>query len=58
MGWKPWYEQLAEMNNEAEKKEFMKGVFGGRRSTNTGPIIAGLVAGYLGAKVATKKKKK
>lgn len=58
MGWKPWYIQLAEMNNEAEKKEFMKGVLGGRKSLDSGPIIAGLVAGYLGAKVATKKKNK
>lgn len=55
MAWKPWYEQLAEMNNEAEKKEFMKGVFG-YKSMDKAPIIAGLIAGYIGAKVASKKK--
>lgn len=58
MGWKPWYEQLAEMNNEAEKREFMKGVFGGRKYGASGPIVAGLMAGYLVSKIATKKKKK
>lgn len=55
MAWKPWYEQLAEMNNEAEKKEFIRGVFGAKPS-NKAPIIAGLIAGYVGAKIANKKK--
>jgi hypothetical protein len=56
MAWKPWYEQVAEMNNESEKQEFVRGVFG-FKPIDRGPIIAGLVAGYLGAKVATRKQK-
>lgn len=57
MAWKPWYEQLAEMNNESEKQEFMKGVFFSGSGASKGPVIAGLVAGYLGVKLAKKKYK-
>jgi len=57
MAWKPWYEQLAEMDNVSEQQEFMRGVFGFRPKDKQ-PIIAGLIGGYIGAKVATKAKKR
>lgn len=56
MAWKPWYEQLAEMNNKAEKEEFMKGIFGGSR-LDRAPKAALLIAGYIGLKGLIKKKK-
>ena len=57
MAWKPWYERLAEMNGKEEAEEFMRGVFG-FRPKNTQPIVTGLIAGYVGGKVAAKAKKK
>ena len=56
MAYKPWYEQISEITSVAEKQEFLKGVYGGygnERSTNL-PVIAGLIAGYLGGKAARK----
>ena len=50
MAWKPWYKQAAEM------EEFIKGVFGFRPREKQ-PIVAMLVAGYIGGKVASKDKK-
>jgi len=57
MAWKPWYEQVAEMNNQHEREEFMRGVFGFRPKEKNA-IITGLIAGYFGGKVAAKKAKK
>lgn len=55
MAWKPWYKQVAEMNDHNERQEFIKGVFGYRPS-NKQPIVAALIAGYVGGKVAKGKK--
>jgi hypothetical protein len=63
MGYKPWYEQVAEMNSQKEREEFIKGVFG-FRPTEKRPIVAGLILGstaaYLAgaAKTVSKAKKK
>ena len=63
MAWKPWYEQVAEMNNQHEREEFIKGVFG-FRPTEKRPIVAGLIlastAAYVagGIKTVSKAKKK
>lgn len=69
MAYKPWYEQVAEMNNQHEREEFIKGVFGFRPKEKR-PVIASLIAGsavayMLGAvavgakhKAKTKAKKK
>lgn len=54
---KPWYEELAEMNNAHERENFMRGVFGFRPKERT-PILAMLVAGYVGGKIASKGKGK
>lgn len=53
---KAWYEELAEMNNAHERENFMRGVFGFRPKERT-PILALLVAGYIGGKIAQGKKK-
>lgn len=57
MAHKPWYEELAEMNNAHERENFMRGVFGFRPKERT-PILAMLVAGYVGGKIASKGKGK
>jgi len=63
MAYKPWYEQVAEMNNQQEREEFIRGVFGFRPQEKR-PAIASLIAGttaaYLAGAVylATKAKKK
>ena len=57
MAWKPWYERLAEMDSTSEQQEFMRGVFGFRPKDKQ-PIIAGLIAGDVGGKIATKAKKR
>ena len=57
MAWKPWYMEMAEMNSQREREEFMRGVFGFRPRYKR-PIIAGLIAGYSVAKMTTKAKKK
>jgi hypothetical protein len=67
MAYKPWYMQVAEMNNQHEREEFIKGVFGFRPKEKR-PVIASLIAGSaaayvlgavaVGAKAKTKAKKK
>jgi hypothetical protein len=56
MAWMPWYKQVAEMENQHEREEFIRGVFGFRPKQKQ-PIVAMLVAGYIGGKVASKGKK-
>ena len=66
MAYKPWYEQAAEINNQGEREEFIRGVFGFRPQEKR-PAIASLIAGttaaylagavYVGAKAKAKKKK-
>ena len=67
MAYKPWYEQAAEINNQGEREEFIRGVFG-FRPTEKRPAIASLIAGttaaylagavYVGARAKAKAKKK
>jgi hypothetical protein len=67
MAYKPWYEQVAEINNQQEREEFIRGVFGFRPKEKR-PAIASLIAGttaaylagaiYVGAKAKAKAKKK
>ena len=57
MAYKPWYERVAEMNNQHEREEFIRGVFGFRPKDNH-TLFKGLIAGYVGGKVAAKKAKK
>jgi len=45
------------MNDTNEQQEFMRGVFGFRPKEKQ-PIVVGLIAGYVGGKVAAKGKKK
>ena len=62
MAWKPWYMQVAEMDNQHEREEFIKGVFGFRpkeKRPNVAGLIMGTTAAYLaGAAVISSKKKK
>lgn len=57
MAWKPWYERAADLNGREEVEEFMKGFYVSRPKRND-PVITGLIAGYVGGKVAAKAKKK
>lgn len=63
MAYKPWYVQAAEINNQHERDEFIKGVFGFRPKEKH-PVFASLIAGSavayaVGAhRVAKKAKKK
>jgi hypothetical protein len=51
MAWKPWYQEVAEMNNQKEREEFIKGVFGFRPKEKR-PIVAGLIMGSTAAYIA------
>jgi hypothetical protein len=51
MAYKPWYEQAAEINNQGEREEFIRGVFG-FRPTEKRPAIASLIAGTTAAYLA------
>jgi hypothetical protein len=51
MAWKPWYMEVAEMNNQHEREAFIKGVFG-FRPTEKRPIVAGLILGSTAAYMA------
>ena len=53
---KPWYERAAEIHDASEREQFIRGVFGFRPKEKQ--ILTGLIAGYIGGKVAAKKAKK
>lgn len=57
MAWKPWYQRMAEIESATEREEFAKGLFGFRPKERR-PIVAALVAGYVGGSIASKAKKK
>lgn len=57
MAWKPWYKEVAEMNNQREREEFIRGVFGFRPREKS-PYVAAIIAGVIGGKIAAKGKKK
>lgn len=61
MAWKPWYERATEMDSEEERVEFIKGVFGPRKTTS-GPgaaatFITSFLAGWGIASAAKGRKK-
>ena len=63
MAWKPWYQEVAEMNNQHEREAFIQGVFGFRpkeKRPNVAALIAGTTAAYVagGIYAASKAKKK
>ena len=57
MAWKPWYERAAELNGRNDVEEFMRGVFVSQPKRNNA-LFTGLIAGYVGGKVAAKAIKK
>jgi len=57
MAWKPWYERAAELNGRNDVEEFMRGVFVSQPKRNSA-LFTGLIAGYVGGKVAAKAIKK
>jgi hypothetical protein len=57
--WKPWWEKVGEFDSAHEREEFMRGVGGKRPMSNaTSTILMGVIAGYIGGKVARPKGKK
>lgn len=40
MAWRPWYEEMAEMNSAKEREDFVRGVFG--PPPLTGKKVAGM----------------
>jgi hypothetical protein len=63
MAYVPWWQEAAEMNNQNEREEFIKGVFGFRpkeKRPNVAALIAGTSAAYVAGAlyVASKAKKK
>jgi hypothetical protein len=57
MAWKPWYERAAELDSREDVEEFMKGVYVSQPKRNSA-VFTGLIAGYVGGKVAAKASKK
>jgi hypothetical protein len=51
MAYVPWWQEVAEMNNQNEREEFIKGVFGFRPKEKR-PIVAGLIMGTTAAYLA------
>ena len=63
MAYVPWWQEAAEINNQNEREEFIKGVFGFRpkeKRPNVAALIAGTSAAYAAGAlyVASKAKKK
>jgi hypothetical protein len=62
MAYVPWWQQVAEMNNQQEREAFIQGVFGFRpkeKRPNVAALIAGTSAAYVaGAIYAVSKAKK
>jgi hypothetical protein len=63
MAYVPWWQEAAEINNQNEREEFIKGVFGFRpkeKRPNVAALIAGTSAAYVAGAlyVASKAKKK
>ena len=62
MAYVPWWQEAAEINNQNEREEFIKGVFGFRpkeKRPNVAALIAGSSAAYVAGAlyVASKAKK-
>ena len=51
MAWKPWYQEVAEMNNQHEREAFIQGVFGFRPKEKR-PVVANLIMGTTAAYLA------
>jgi hypothetical protein len=60
--WKPWYERVADFDNAKEKEEFLRGVVGNKfassKAVGASLVITGVLAGYLGHRIANKGKGK
>lgn len=54
--WKPWWERVAELETPHERQEFVRGV-AGYSPSNHQTLFIGLVAGYVGGKLAQRKGK-
>jgi hypothetical protein len=54
--WKPWYERVADFDTAKEREEFLKGVspvkFASSKSVATHLLLAGVIAGYVGNRIA------
>lgn len=57
--WKPWYERITEFDTPQEKEQFMQGITSkGAGLTPTSAILLGVLAGYVGGKIAKPKDSK
>lgn len=52
--WKPWWEKVAELDTPHERAEFVRGV-AGYKPRNHQSLFVGLIAGYVGGKIAARK---
>jgi hypothetical protein len=57
MAYRPWYEKMADIDSANEREEFIRGVFGFRPREKQ-PIVAALIAGYIGGTIATRNQRK
>jgi hypothetical protein len=55
---KPWWMRISEIESLSEREEFIRGIAGFKTNKNRQSILMGLVAGYIGGKVAQKQGKK
>jgi hypothetical protein len=53
MAHRAWYEEAAEINNQHERENFIRGVFGFRPKEKQ-PVFAAVIAGYVAGKIASK----
>ena len=56
MAYRPWYERVSDYGTQHEREEFIRGVFGFRPKEKQ-PIVAALIAGYIGGTIATRNRK-
>jgi hypothetical protein len=52
---KAWYEKAAEINDQHERENFLRGVFGFQPKEKH-PIFAAVIAGYVAGKIASRNK--
>ena len=60
MAWRPWYEEMAEMNSAKEREDFVRGVFGPPALTGkqaAGMALTALLVGWGVSLVKANRKK-
>lgn len=47
MAWKPWHQRVQELDTEAERVEFLRGVFGPPGNLNPKATAVATISGFL-----------